>query len=81
MGQGVPGYLEEIILSEVNQRQISHAFTFMWNLIKMIQKNLFIKQNKFTDFKTNLMVTIGETVVGEGGIGRVGITDTHYCIK
>ena len=32
----------------------------MWILIKIIQKNLFIKQ-KQTDFKTNLMVTIGET--------------------
>ena len=38
----------------------------------MIQKNLFIKQNnKLTDFKTNLIATIGETIVGgrnwEGG--------------
>ena len=52
----------------------------MWILIKIIQKNLFIKQ-KQTDFKTNLMVTIGETVVEEGEIGRVGIPYTHYFIK
>ena len=35
----------------------------MWNLIKMIQKNLLIKLNLFirlTDFKTKLMVTVGE---------------------
>ena len=34
----------------------------------MIQKNLLIKQ-KLRDFKTNLMVTIDETVEG-----RVGLT-------
>ena len=42
----------------------------------MIQKNLFIK---LTDFKINLMVTIGETMVG-GGI-RMGMTYTRYYIK
>ena len=44
----------------------------------MIQKNIFKKnRNKPTDFKTNLMVTMGETI-GEGRIGRVGITHTYY---
>ena len=33
----------------------------MWNIIKMIQENLFIKQ-KLIDFKTNIMVTLDETV-------------------
>ena len=32
----------------------------------MIQKDLFIKQ-KLTDFKSNLMVTTGETIGGQGG--------------
>jgi len=32
--------LEITILSEVSQRQISHKFTNMWNLIKMILNNL-----------------------------------------
>ena len=50
----------------------------MFNLVKMIQNNLFIKQ-KLTDFKTNLMVTTGKTFAGEGGIERVEITHTHYC--
>ena len=31
--------LEIIILSEVRKRQISHDITYMWNLIKMIQKH------------------------------------------
>ena len=33
--------LDIIILSEV--RQISHNITYMWNLIKMIQMNLFTR--------------------------------------
>ena len=35
--------------------------TFMWNLI-IIQKNLFIKQNRLTDFEIKLKVTKGETM-------------------
>ena len=37
-------------------------------------------RNKLTDFKSRLMVTLGETLV-EGSIGRGGITQTHYRIK
>ena len=43
----------------------------------MIQKNLFIKRNKLTVFKTNFMVTIDEIHWGEGGLGRIVITYTH----
>ena len=35
--------LEIIILSEVRERQISYDITYMWNLKKMIQINLFTK--------------------------------------
>ena len=38
--------LEIIILSEVRQRQILYDITYMWNLIKMIQKNSFTKQKQ-----------------------------------
>ena len=39
--------LEIIILSEVNQtRQISHDITYMWNLKKMVQMNLFAKEKQ-----------------------------------
>ena len=38
----------------------------MENNFKMIQMNLFIKEKQTTDFKTKLVVTIGET----GGGGR-----------
>ena len=39
--------LEIITLSEVRQRQIS----YMWNQKKMIQMNLFTKQNRRTDIE------------------------------
>ena len=39
--------LEIIILNEVNQRRkISHDITYMWNLKKMIQMNLFTRQKQ-----------------------------------
>jgi len=38
--------LEISILSEVRQRQISYDITYMWNLIKMVSKNLFKEQKK-----------------------------------
>ena len=37
-------HLEIIILSEVNQRQISYDIAYMWNLKEKIQVNLFTKQ-------------------------------------
>ena len=43
---------EIIILREVRQRQISYNITYMWNLIKMIQMNLFIKQKQTHRFQT-----------------------------
>ena len=42
---------ETLILSEVSQnsereRQIQYIISYMWNQIKIIQKNLFIKQKQ-----------------------------------
>ena len=42
-------------------KTISYEITYIWNLIKMVQKNLFNK-NKLTDFKIKFMVTREETV-------------------
>ena len=53
---------EIIIPSEVSQTKAN--ITYMWNLTKMIQKNLFIKQKHTSDFKIKHMATIGETVRG-----------------
>ena len=46
--------LEIVKLSEVSQRKISYSITSMWNLIKMLQKNLFIKQKQTQISKSNL---------------------------
>ena len=53
----------------------------MWTLIKMIQKNLFKKTETNSDFKTYLMVIIGETVRGrENWEGRNNIYTLLYKI-
>ena len=44
--------------------KISYDITYIWILIKIIQKNLFIKQKETHRFEAKLMVTIGETNVG-----------------
>ena len=36
----------EIIISEVSQRQRLYDIAYMWNLKKMIQVNLFLKQKQ-----------------------------------
>ena len=41
------------------ERQISYDITYIWNLIKMIQINLFTKQKQTQILKLN-MVTEGE---------------------
>ena len=51
--------IEIMIVSEVSPRQISYDIICMWNLIKMIQKNLFIRQTD-SDFKIESMVTKGK---------------------
>ena len=56
--------LKNIILSEVRGRQTSQDVTYMWNLRKTVQKDLFINRNKLTDFKTNLIVTTDEIIEG-----------------
>ena len=48
--------------------QISYDIIYMWNLIKMIQKNLF-NRNKLTDFKTSLMLPQGNHGVGRELLG------------
>ena len=60
--------LKIIILNEVSKRQI--YIIYMWNLLKMIQLNLFTKQ-KHTQ-KINLWLP-----EGEGRRGRLGIWDRH----
>ena len=38
--------LEIIILSELSERQTSYDVTYMWNLKKRIQMNLFVEQKQ-----------------------------------
>ena len=68
-------HLGIIILSQGSQNDKYHDITYMGNLIKMTQKNLFIKQ-KQTDFKINLVVTICETTARGVRVGRVRKTYT-----
>ena len=59
--------LEMIILIEGSQRrEISYDITYMWNLKKMIQVNLFIKQKQTPDLENKLMVPKGESFGGGG---------------
>ena len=44
--------LEITILSEVSQAEEDKYSTYLWNLTKMIQKNLLIKQ-KHSDYEIN----------------------------
>ena len=58
------------------QRQMSHGITYIWNLKKMIQMNLYTEIDPQTE--SNLMVTKVEREEGE--IRSLGLTDTHYYI-
>ena len=50
--------LEMIILSEVNEKQMSCDITYKWNQIKMIQSNLFIEQKQTQQIsKSNLWLS------------------------
>ena len=67
----------KIILSEVNEteRDQYHTISYIWNIIKIIQKNLFMKQKNSQILSSNLYYYMGNC----GGGGRnwgMGIT---YC--
>ena len=49
---------EIVILSQVRERQISYGITYMWNLKKIVQMNLFTKQ-RVTDVE-NLWLPRGQ---------------------
>ena len=42
------------------ERQISYDITYVWNLKKMTQMNLFINRNRLTDLEKKFMATKGE---------------------
>ena len=72
--------LESLILSEVSQKDEHRYITYLRNLIKMVWKNLFIKQ-KLTDFKIKLMVTKGENIgVGINEEDGINIYTLLYII-
>ena len=53
--------LEIVVPSEVNsEKRMSCDSTYVWNLIKMIQMNLFTKQGDSQAWKTNLWLPKGE---------------------
>ena len=57
--------LEIIILSKSDrERQISFDITYMLNLKKKVQIDLFPNRNRFTDVESKLMVAKGEKEVG-----------------
>ena len=64
-------HLEIIIVSEVNQRQISYDIAYMQRLKKMIQMNLFAKQTTHRLRNEHLITTgkwWGQGINWEAGI-------------
>ena len=51
--------LEIITLCKVSQRKTSYAITYMWNLKKITQMNLLIKQTRFIGLENKLMGEVG----------------------
>jgi len=52
--------LEIIILSEVSHKEKDkHHISLMWNIIKMIRKDLFIKRKRVTHFEIKLTINRG----------------------
>ena len=58
--------LEIIILSELRERQISYAISYMWNLIKNDTKELFYKTETNSQVSKPILwlPTTSETVEG-----------------
>ena len=71
--------LEITILNEINKSEKDkyHDTTYMWNLKKKIQMNLFTKQ-----MQTHRLRGPTNDYLGENGLGdRLGVWDCHVHIK
>jgi len=51
----------------------------MWNLIKIIQKNLFTKQKQTARFQNQAYGHHRGKEGRQGYIRMMGVTDAHYC--
>ena len=56
--------LENVILKEVRERQISYDITYMWNLKKGYKGTYLQNQNRLTDVEHKFMTTRGEGAEG-----------------
>jgi len=70
--------IEIIILSD-SERQIPYI-TYMWNLKKMIQMNLFTKQKQTQISKTSSWLSMGKGRK-ERGIESLGLTYLHHYVQ
>ena len=61
------------------ERQISYDIAYMWNLKKMIQMKLFTKWKQTHRLRERSFGYWGKCG-GEGYIGSLGLTRTHYSI-
>lgn len=68
---------EIIILSEVKVRQISYYFTYMWYLIKMIQKLICKTETNSQILKSKLGLPKGKP---KGWGRQMGLTYIYCCI-
>ena len=66
--------------SKSEKDKLSYEITYMLTLIKMIQNNSFIKQQSHI-FQNQSYGYHRGNQYGEGGVRRMGLIYTHYCIK
>ena len=74
-------WMQIVILSKVRERQVSSDIIYMWNLIKMMQKNLLKKTETNSQISKPILWLPSVKLLAEGRIGRVRITHTQHCIK
>ena len=67
----------DLEITMLSQRQI-YDITYIWNLKKMIEMNLFTNRNRFKDLASELIFTKGESGGEKGKIRSLGLTDTYY---
>ena len=74
--------LQIIVVSKVREkRQISYHITYRWNLIKMVQKNLFEKQKQTDTFQNHCYGSHKWNHWEEGEIVEGGSNTHTHCVK
>ena len=73
--------LDNIMLRDVSQTEKDKYYmvALICGILKIVQTDIYVKRNRFTDTENKIVATKGERKWARGGLD-MRLIDTNYCI-